>query len=79
MPLFVDVGGGAGYQTAAFKEQYPNLPGLVILQDLPEPVEDAKLVVPKDVKRMAHDFFEPQPVKGNEPLVLSSRMLTLTG
>lgn len=64
-PLFVDVGGGAGHQTASFKKQFPDLPGLVILQDLPEPVEDAKLVVPSDVKRMAHNFFEPQPIKGN--------------
>ena len=65
-PLFVDVGGGSGHQTAAFKEQFPNLPGRVILQDLPEPIEDAKAVVPKDVERMAHDFFKPQPIKGNE-------------
>lgn len=65
-PLFVVVGGGAGHQTASFKKQFPDFPGLVILQDLPEPVEDAKLVVPSDVKRMAHEFFEPQPIKGNE-------------
>ncbi len=65
-PLFVDVGGGSGHQTAAFKERFPNLPGRVILQDLPEPVEDAKAVVPGDVERMAHDFFKPQPIKGNE-------------
>ncbi len=64
-PLFVDVGGGSGHQTAAFKEQWPNLPGRVILQDLPEPVEDAKAVVPGDVERMAHDFFNPQPIRGN--------------
>ncbi|KAJ5758155.1 uncharacterized protein N7511_006849 [Penicillium nucicola] len=63
-PLFVDVGGGAGYQTAAFKEQFPNLPGRLILQDLPEPVKDAEAVVSKDVERMVHNFFEPQPIKG---------------
>ena len=72
-PLFVDVGGGSGHQTAAFKKEYPNLPGRVILEDLPEPVEDAKDVVPADVERIAHDFFKPQPIKGiynnsyNEP------------
>lgn len=65
-PLFVDVGGGAGYQTAAFKEKYPSLPGRVVLQDLPEPVEDAKSVVSKDVERIVHNFFEPQPIKGNQ-------------
>lgn len=69
-PLFVDVGGGSGHQTAAFKERYPNLPGRVILQDLPRAVEDGKAVVPEDVERMAHDFFKPQPVKGKKTLIL---------
>ncbi|KAF7618333.1 hypothetical protein AFLA_007230 [Aspergillus flavus NRRL3357] len=63
-PLFVDVGGGAGYQTVSFLERFPNLPGRVVLQDLPEPIEDAKSVVPENVERMAHNFFEPQPVIG---------------
>ncbi|KAF4254095.1 hypothetical protein KXV95_002611 [Aspergillus fumigatus] len=63
-PLFVDVGGGAGYQTASFLERFPNLPGRVVLQDLPEPVEDARSVVPESVERMVHNFFEPQPIKG---------------
>lgn len=65
-PLFVDVGGGAGYQTASFLERFPNLPGRVVLQDLPEPVEDARSVVPESVERMVHNFFEPQPIKGNK-------------
>ncbi|KAB8270004.1 S-adenosyl-L-methionine-dependent methyltransferase [Aspergillus minisclerotigenes] len=63
-PLFVDVGGGAGYQTVSFLKRFPNLPGRVVLQDLPEPIEDAKSVVPTNVERMAHNFFEPQPVIG---------------
>jgi hypothetical protein len=34
-PVFVDVGGGWGHQCAALKSKYPNLPGRVILQDVP--------------------------------------------
>lgn len=63
-PLFVDVGGGAGYQTAALMETFPNLPGRIVLQDLAEPIEDAKAVVHPRVERMVHDFFQPQPVTG---------------
>lgn len=64
-PLFVDVGGGAGYQTASLIERFPDLPGRLILQDLAKPIEDAKAVVSSKVELMVHDFFHPQPVKGN--------------
>lgn len=61
-PLYVNVGGGIGHQCAQFREKYPNIPGRVILQDLPVTVERA-LPIP-GVENMAHDFFEPQPIKG---------------
>ncbi|KAK0712210.1 O-methyl transferase B [Apiosordaria backusii] len=60
--LYVNVGGGIGHQCAQFREKYPDLPGRVILQDLPATIERA-LPTP-GVENMAHDFFEPQPVKG---------------
>lgn len=46
----------------ALREKYPDIPGRVILQDLPATVERA-LPTP-GVENMAHDFFQPQPVKG---------------
>ncbi|CAG8950962.1 hypothetical protein HYFRA_00006359 [Hymenoscyphus fraxineus] len=60
--VFVDVGGGIGHQCAQFKEKYPDVPGLVILQDMPHSIAVA-LNTPK-VENMVHDFFEPQPIKG---------------
>lgn len=61
-PLFVDVGGGLGHQCAGLRERYPNIPGRVILQDVPQAL--AQAVPLENVEMMAHDFFQPQPVKG---------------
>ena len=61
-PLYVNVGGGIGHQCAQFREKFPDLPGRVILQDLPQTVAGA-LQTP-GIENMAHDFFEPQPVRG---------------
>jgi demethylsterigmatocystin 6-O-methyltransferase len=61
-PLFVDVGGGLGQQAIAFRNRYPNLPGKVIVQDLPQAL-DAVLKHP-GVEAMAQNFFEAQTVKG---------------
>ncbi|KAM7191679.1 S-adenosyl-L-methionine-dependent methyltransferase [Rhypophila sp. PSN 637] len=60
--LYVNVGGGIGHQCAQFREKYPEIQGRVILQDLPATIEQA-LPTP-GVENMAHDFFQPQPVKG---------------
>ncbi|KAK3329995.1 S-adenosyl-L-methionine-dependent methyltransferase [Apodospora peruviana] len=61
--LYVNVGGGIGHQCAEFRETYPDIPGRVILQDLPATIERRALQT-AGVENIAHDFFEPQPVKG---------------
>lgn len=63
-PLYVNVGGGIGHQCAQFRERYPasQIPGRVVLQDLPATIERA--LPTEGVENMAHDFFKPQPVKG---------------
>ena len=60
--LFVNIGGGVGHQCAEFKAAYPKLPGRVILEDLPHTIEKA-LPTP-GVENLAHNFYEPQPIKG---------------
>ena len=60
--VFVDVGGGFGHQCHALQAAYPDLPGQIILQDLPQAIAHA-LPLP-GVKIMTHDFFQPQPIKG---------------
>ena len=66
--LFVDIGGGRGQVCRAFRARYPDLPGRVIFQDLPNAVDEAE---PKaGVEGMYHDFFEPQPIKGAKIYIL---------
>ncbi|KAF3763272.1 hypothetical protein M406DRAFT_48948 [Cryphonectria parasitica EP155] len=60
--LYVNIGGGIGHQCAQFKEKYPDVPGRVILQDLPHSI--AKALQTPGVENMAHDFFDRQPIQG---------------
>ncbi|KAJ5177092.1 OmtB [Penicillium canariense] len=60
--LFVDVGGNLGHQSARLRSRYPDLPGRIIVQDLPETIQNAPVV--DGVELMAHNFFEPQPIIG---------------
>jgi hypothetical protein len=61
-PLYVNIGGGIGHQCAQFRERHPTIPGRVILQDLPGTV--ALALQTPGVENMAHDMFQPQPVRG---------------
>ena len=62
--LFVDVGGAVGNEVREIRKRYPTLPGRMILQDLPQTIAQAKGM--GDFEVMVHDFFTPQPVKGND-------------
>lgn len=64
--IYVNIGGGIGHQCKQFKDKYPDLPGRVILQDLPHSI--AKALPTPGVENMEHDFFQPQPVKGSDSL-----------
>lgn len=61
--LLVDVGGATGHDLVAFHEQYPDLPGRLILQDLPVSIQEVK-DLPGIIEPMAYDFFTEQPMKG---------------
>lgn len=61
-PIFVDVGGGIGSQCAILKKKLPDLPGRVILQDLPVVLQHA--LSTEGVEITAHNFWTEQPVKG---------------
>ncbi|KAI1448534.1 S-adenosyl-L-methionine-dependent methyltransferase [Annulohypoxylon stygium] len=65
--LFVDIGGGTGSQSLAFRQRYPNLPGRVLLQDRPEVVERVELMLANtaNVEAVVYDFCTtPQPIRG---------------
>lgn len=61
--LLVDVGGGMGRDILGFHQQFPGIPGRLVLQDLPAVVADAKNL-PRAVEPTAPDFFKQQPIKG---------------
>lgn len=61
--LLIDIGGNQGHDLKIFKERHPNLPGRLILQDLPEVVN--KITTPLEgIEVIPYDFFTPQPIKG---------------
>ena len=76
--LVVDVGGGRGHDLEAFKNAFPNQRGRLILQDLPETIDDIENL-PLGVETVKHDFFTPQPVKGlmistvQDPFIVTDR------
>jgi demethylsterigmatocystin 6-O-methyltransferase len=59
---FVDVGGGYGQKAIALKDEFPQLPGRIIVQDLPMSIDRAPKV--DGIEFQAHNFFTPQPIKG---------------
>ena len=61
--LLVDIGGSFGHDLADFRRKWPNVPGRLVLQDLPEVVSSANGLHPS-IEVMSHDFFTAQPIKG---------------
>ncbi|KAJ5758010.1 uncharacterized protein N7511_006704 [Penicillium nucicola] len=59
-PFIVDIGGGQGEDLKKFQAHFRDLPGRLILQDLPDVVAGVDL---PGVEVMAHDFFKEQPVR----------------
>lgn len=60
--LVCDVGGGQGHEIAKFHERFPDKVGRLVLEDLARSFQGVKL--PAKIEMVAHDFFQPQPVKG---------------
>ncbi|PYH92920.1 sterigmatocystin 8-O-methyltransferase precursor [Aspergillus ellipticus CBS 707.79] len=61
--LIVDIGGGQGRDLSAFRKKFPDLPGRLILQDLPSVVANLPDTLPDGIEIHKYDFFTPQPVK----------------
>ena len=69
--LLVDIGCGQGNALSEVRQMRPDLRGRMIAQDLPEVVE-RRGEDQQGVENMAHNFLEPQPVKGIVPTELSN-------
>ncbi|PYI04753.1 S-adenosyl-L-methionine-dependent methyltransferase [Aspergillus sclerotiicarbonarius CBS 121057] len=64
----VDVGGSTGYVSVALAEQFPQLD--LVVQDTAETIGRDALTETPRVKRIAHDFFTPQPIHGADVYLL---------
>ncbi|KAJ4339007.1 hypothetical protein N0V95_007900 [Ascochyta clinopodiicola] len=60
--LLVDVGGGFGQQSVAFKAQLPSAQGRVVVQDVASTLAYAPKI--DGIEFQEHDFFTPQPIRG---------------
>lgn len=62
-PLVVDVGGNKGHDLERFLARFPQAKGRLVLQDLQSTIDNIQDLSP-GIQAMPHDFFDPQPVKG---------------
>lgn len=64
-PLLVDIGGAHGLDAQRLLARHPELPpDVLVVQDTPQVVAMSPQHVDPRVKKMAHDFFTPQPLAG---------------
>jgi hypothetical protein len=62
--LMIDIGGSSGHDIIDFHKAFPNLPGRLVLQDLPSTIDVIpRGTLPKGIEPQGYDFFTPQPVK----------------
>lgn len=61
--FLIDLAGGQGHYTQQFLSKCPDVPGRLILQDLPVVLDQIQELDPR-IERMPYDFFTEQPVKG---------------
>ena len=62
--LLVDIGGGFGQHSVFFQKKYPQLPGRIIVQDLPSTLAYLPPTKPEGIEFEEYDFFTPQPIRG---------------
>ncbi|KAJ3472844.1 hypothetical protein NLG97_g10682 [Lecanicillium saksenae] len=61
--FLVDIGGSLGHDLVKFKGYHPDTPGKLILQDLPNVINQIK-DLDSSIIRMEYDFHTEQPIKG---------------
>ncbi|KAJ5180607.1 S-adenosyl-L-methionine-dependent methyltransferase [Penicillium capsulatum] len=60
----VDVGGGLGHDVTGFKERFPDMPGRLVVEDLPVVIQDIVAPLADGVEAVGCDMFREQPVQG---------------
>lgn len=62
--VLVDVGGGFGAHSIAFKKKFPELEGRIVVQDLQSTLMHVSDSKPEGFEYQEHDFFTTQPIHG---------------
>lgn len=79
-PLLVDIGGGRGHDLIVFRERFPDAPGKLILEELPEVIDEVRGVRDLDaagVETVKYDFFDQvQPVQGRFTHIIAVKHYT---
>ena len=60
--FLVSVAGGNGRDISSLRTRFPDLPGRLVVQDLPQTFENIPPLV--DVEMIPQDMFTEQPIKG---------------
>ena len=71
--FLVDVGGGLGHDLEELKVKHADLSGLLVLQDQAAVIARIGKASP-GIELTAHDFFTPQPVKGECRLLMRLKL-----
>ena len=61
--LLVDIGGGRGHDLTRFKEK-KNPTGRLIVQDIPEVIQDIKAPLAQGIEAQSYSMFDEQPIRG---------------
>lgn len=67
--VLVDVGGCRGQLLVDVRKHLPNLKGRLVLEDLPKTFTGFE--APQGIEIVPYNFFEPQPIVGTRPLLMS--------
>ena len=71
--FLVDIGGGLGHDIEELKAKHPDISGSMVLQDQEAAIVQISKASP-GIKLTVHDFFTPQPVKGENPSTTRPRV-----
>lgn len=70
--LLVDIGGNVGNDLVSFHKAFLDLPGRLVLEDLPASVAKVDESVIEPIEVVGHDFFTPQPIIGAKAYYLKN-------
>jgi hypothetical protein len=60
----IDIGGNTGHDLVGLRTAYTNLPGRLIVEDLPATIDVLDTEQLKPIEAMGHDFFTVQQIEG---------------